>query len=246
MWLTFDSGPADAGSRAGASDPFVSGSIHPKPDNRGTVAAAADMRGSNSRLQLASLQTGGDSATALRESDDQSKPSARSSFGERFAFDLASAPSSFLRTSQAAGSFDDRFIGEVFAASTAVRSAAAAPPAAPRSVVAQASVAQAAPKRSTEARFRLASASATSLPLPYAPTNSVKGSAMGSSLKALTLKDFGPTRRRQSHRDLRHHGSDGVSAERTEAGSTFRPRRPHGRSTLRERKDDRTDAAERL
>ena len=74
MWLTFDSGPADAGSRAGASDPFVSGSIHPKPDNRGTVAAAADMRGSNSRLQLASLQTGGDSATALRESDDQSKP----------------------------------------------------------------------------------------------------------------------------------------------------------------------------
>jgi hypothetical protein len=186
MWLTLDSGPADDGSRAGASDLFVSGSIHPKPGNLGTVAVGADMRG-NSRLQLASVETGGDSATAFSESDDQSKSSARSSFGERFAFDLASAPSRFLRPSQAAGSFDDRFIGEVFAPSTAVRSAAAA-----RSVVPQASVAQAAPKRSTEARFQLASASDTSLPLPYAPTDSVKGSAMGSSLKGLTPKDADP------------------------------------------------------
>jgi hypothetical protein len=116
MWLTLDSGPADDGSRAGASDLFVSGSIHPKPGNLGTVAVGADMRG-NSRLQLASVETGGDSATAFSESDDQSKSSARSSFGERFAFDLASAPSRFLRPSQAAGSFDDRFIGEVFAPS---------------------------------------------------------------------------------------------------------------------------------
>ena len=191
MWLTLDSGPADAGSRAGASDLFVSGSIHPKPGNLGTASVDADMQG-NSRLQLANLETGGDSATAFREPDHQPKPSTRSSFGERFAFDLASAPSGFLRPSQAAESFDDRFIGEVFAPSTAVRSAAAAPPAAPRatarSVVAQASVAQAAPKRSTEARFRLASASDTSLPLAYAPTDSVKGSAMGSSLKGLTPK----------------------------------------------------------
>ena len=182
MWLTLDSGPADAGSRAGASDLFVSGSIHPKPGNLGTASVDADMQG-NSRLQLANLETGGDSATAFREPDHQSKPSTRSSFGERFAFDLASAPSGFLRPSQAAESFDDRFIGEVFAPSTAVRSAAAA-----RSVVAQASVAQAAPKRSTEARFRLASASDTSLPLAYAPTDSVKGSTMGSSLKGLTPK----------------------------------------------------------
>jgi len=180
MWLTLDSGPADAGSRAGASDLFVSGSIHPKPGNLGTASVDADMQG-NSRLQLANLETGGDSATAFREPDHQPKPSTRSSFGERFAFDLASAPSGFLRPSQAAESFDDRFIGEVFAPSTAVRSAAAA-----RSVVAQASVAQAAPKRSTEARFRLASASDTSLPLAYAPTDSVKGSTMGSSLKGPT------------------------------------------------------------
>jgi Protein of unknown function (DUF2778) len=146
----------------------------------------------NSRLQLANLEPGGDSATVLREPEHQSKPSTRSSFGERFAFDLASAPSRFLRPSQAVGSFDDRFIGEVFAPSTAVRSAAAAPPAAlrapARSVVAQASVAQVAPKRSTEARFRLASASETSLPLAYAPTDSVKGSTMGSSLKSPTPK----------------------------------------------------------
>ena len=113
MWLTLDSGPADAGSRAGASDLFVSGSIHPKPGNLGTASVDADMQG-NSRLQLANLETGGDSATAFRESEHQSKPSTRSSFGERFAFDLASAPSRLLRPPQAAGSFDDRFMGEVF------------------------------------------------------------------------------------------------------------------------------------
>ena len=38
IWLTFDSGPADGGSRASASDLFVSGSIHPKPGNLGTAA----------------------------------------------------------------------------------------------------------------------------------------------------------------------------------------------------------------
>jgi hypothetical protein len=181
MWLTFDSGQADGGSRA-ASDLIISGV--------GIATVNADMQG-DSRLQLANLETG-DSATAFREPEYQSKPSTRSSFGERFAFDLASAPSRFLRSSQAAGSFDDRFIGEVLAPSPAVRSAATAPPAAPRaaarSVVAQASVAQAAPKRSTEARFRLASASDTSLPLAYAPTDSVKGSTMGSSLKGPTPK----------------------------------------------------------
>jgi len=191
MWLTSDSGQADGGSRAGTSDLFVSGSIHPKPGNLATATVDADMQG-NSRLQLANLEKGDDSATAFKEPEHQSKPSTRSSFGERFAFDLASAPSRFLRPSQAAGSFDDRFIGEVLAPSPAVRSAATAPPAAPRaaarSVVAQASVAQAAPKRSTEARFRLASASDTSLPLAYAPTDSVKGSTMGSSLKGLTPK----------------------------------------------------------
>jgi Protein of unknown function (DUF2778) len=209
MWLTLDSGPADAGSRAGASDLFVAGSIHPKPGNPGTAAVGADMRG-NSRLQLAGLETG-DSAFAFKAPDDQSEPSARSPFGERFAFHLASVPSRFTRPSQAAGSFDDRFSGEVFATGTAVRSAAAAPPAAAprvaaaaaapraaaRSVVAQVGPNQVgpnqvAPKRPPEGRFQLASASGTSLPLGYAPTDSVKGSAMGTSLKGLTSKDADP------------------------------------------------------
>jgi len=135
-----------------------------------------------------------DSAFAFKQPDAPSGRSARSSFGARFAFDVASAFSRFLRPSQAesfqaAGSFDDRFSGEVFATGTAVRSAAAAPPAAAPRAAARPAVAQAAPKRSPDARFQLASASDTSLPLGYAPTESVKGSAMGTSLKGLTPKD---------------------------------------------------------
>jgi Protein of unknown function (DUF2778) len=213
MCLTPDSGPADAGSRAGAGDVFVSGSIHRKQGDLGTAAAGADMRG-NARMQVASLgafpgketgfpqgnpttiesKTEDDSAFAFKQPDAPSERSARSSFGARFAFDVASAFSRFLRPSQAqsvqaAGSFDDRFSGEVFATGTAVRSAAAAPPAAAPRAAARPAVAQAAPKRSPDARFQLASASDTSLPLGYAPTESVKGSAMGTSLKGLTPKD---------------------------------------------------------
>ena len=212
MCLTLDSGPADAGSRAGGGDLFVSGSIHRKQGDLGTAAAGADMRG-DARMQVASLgafpgkvetgfpkgnattiesETGGDSAFAFRDPDDQSEPSARSSFGARFAFDVASAFSRFLRPSQAESfqatqSFDDRFSGEVFATGTAVRSAAAAPPVTAPRAAARSVVAQAAPKRSPDARFQLASASDTSLPLGYAPTDSVK-----SSLRGLTPKDADP------------------------------------------------------
>jgi hypothetical protein len=191
MWLTLDSGPADAGSRAGAGDLLVSGSIHPKAGNLAAADLGADMPG-NARLQVASV----DSGFAFGEPDDQSEPSSRSPFGERFAFDLASRPSRFSRPSQVAGSFDDRFAGEAITG-TAVRSAAAAPPAtapraAARSVVAQiapkpAAPQQAAPKRSPDARFQLASASDTALPLGYAPTDSVK-----SSLRGPTPKDADP------------------------------------------------------
>jgi Protein of unknown function (DUF2778) len=139
-------------------------------------------------------KTEDDSAFAFKQPDAPSERSARSSFGARFAFDVASAFSRFLRPSQAqsvqaAGSFDDRFSGEVFATGTAVRSAAAAPPAAAPRAAARPAVAQAAPRRPPDARFQLASASDTSLPLGYAPTESVKGSAMGTSLKGLTPKD---------------------------------------------------------
>jgi hypothetical protein len=196
MCLTLDSGPADAGSRAGGGDLFVSGSIHRKQGDLGTAAAGADIVGADmqgsSRVQLASLNTEDDSAFAFKQPDDQSKPSARPSFGERFAFDVASAFSRFLRPSQAESfqatrSFDDRFSGEVFATGTAVRSAAAAPPATAPRAAARSVVAQAAPKRSPDARFQLASASDTSLPLGYAPTDSVK-----SSLRGLTPKDADP------------------------------------------------------
>jgi hypothetical protein len=184
-WLTLDSGPADPGSRAGPNDLFVSQSIQPNRVNLSPVTVDPHAQG-NSPLHLASLETGEESATAFRELEDQTKSSARSSFGERFPFDLASEPSRFSQLPQAIASFDDRFNSEAFAASTAVPS----PPA--RSVVAPASVAQGAPKRPTKTPFQLASASDTSLPLSYAPTDSVKGSGLASSLKGLTPKDADP------------------------------------------------------
>src|SRR5262245_58407770 len=111
MWLTLDSGPADAGSRADARDLFVSGTIHPKPGNPGTAAVAADVPG-KTRMQWASLERQDNLAFAFKDLDDQSAPSAHSFFGERFAFDLASVPMRFSQPSQplqAAASFDDRF-----------------------------------------------------------------------------------------------------------------------------------------
>ena len=219
MCLTLDSGPADAGSRAGAGDRFVSGSIHRKQGDLGIAAAGADIVGAdmrgNARMQVASLgafsgkewfprgnattielKTEDDSAFAFKQPDAQSGRSAHSSFGARFAFDVASAFSRFLRPSQAesfqaAGSFDDRFSGEAFATGTAVRSAAAAPPAtAPRAAARPAVAApkQVAARRPPDARFQLASASDTSLPLGYAPTDSVKSH----SLRGLTPKDADP------------------------------------------------------
>jgi hypothetical protein len=56
MCLTLDSGPADAGLRADAGKLFVTGTVHPKPDNLATAAVGADMRG-GSRMRLASLAT---------------------------------------------------------------------------------------------------------------------------------------------------------------------------------------------
>ena len=101
-------------------------------------------------------------------------------------------PYRFSQPAQVAVSFDGRFFGEGFAG-TADRSAAAAPSATAPRAAARSVVAQAASKRSPDARFRLASASDTSLPLGYAPTDSLKGSAIsGSSLKGLTPKDADP------------------------------------------------------
>jgi Protein of unknown function (DUF2778) len=128
----------------------------------------------------------------FQKPDAQTEPSARSSFGERFAFDRPSAPWS-LQPEQASASFDDRFPAEGLAPRATV---AAAPPRAPVPRVAQAAaapraaarsaVAQSAPRRPAESKFRLASAGDTALPMAYAPADPGKG------LKDLTQKDSDP------------------------------------------------------
>jgi hypothetical protein len=135
-------------------------------------------------MRLASLATELYSVFAFAEPDGSPEPSTRSSFGERFALELAGVPDRFSRHLQATASFDERFIDDASATATAARSAAVDPPAtAPRVAAAAATpraptpstVAQAAPKRSPEARVRVASADASHA-LAYAPTDSVKAS----------------------------------------------------------------------
>ena len=187
LWLTPGRGPASAGARTEAQDLSALGAVHLKLVELG-------------RLRLASVETRGDAEFAFWEPDDRtgSLP-ARQSFGERFAFDEPSAPWS-LQPAQTLASFDDRFGGEDGedlliregllsredpAPGITVRSAAAEPRVTgPR--VAQASVAPRAPARSVvaqpkprpaDAKFRLASAD-TTLPLAYAPADSVKGGGL--------------------------------------------------------------------
>jgi Protein of unknown function (DUF2778) len=184
MCLTLDRGPADVGSRADAGALFVSDTIDPKWDTFTTAAVGVDMRG-GSRMRLASLATEFYSPSAFTGPDDSSEPATRSSFGERFALDPAGVPDRFSQRLQATASFDDRFIDNTaLATPTAAQSAAAAPlatapgvaaaAAAPRAAT-RSTVARAAPKRSSEARVRLASADASHA-LAYAPTDPVKAS----------------------------------------------------------------------
>lgn len=182
LWLTIDRAPANAGSRAGNRALSALGTVDPRLPGRSAGAVGADTAGSF-HARWASLEA---------------EVSARSSFGERFSLDQADEPRSALQLS---ASFDDRFGSELTASvagapsaaaparSTVQRVATAAkPPAAARSAAAQA-----APKRATESRMRLASASTTSLPLAYAPTDSVKTSAVpGAALKELTPKASKP------------------------------------------------------
>src|SRR5262249_36102811 len=107
IWLTPDSGPANARLRAQASNVSLD-SIGPKLVDHG-------------RMRLASLEAANNSSFAFEQGADQTGSlSARASFGERFAFDRSSAPWS-LQASQASlqtsASFDDRFGAEVFAPS---------------------------------------------------------------------------------------------------------------------------------
>jgi hypothetical protein len=156
---------------------------------------------------LASFDTEGELEFAFKD-DPSAQPSVRSSFGERFAFDRASAPWT-LQPAQASVSFDDRFSGEGFGEglpfSVTIRTGAALPrttgpllasATAPRAA-ARAVLAQAPPKRTQQSGLQLASASDTSLPLAYAPTDSVKGSLKNSAPKdADPLADLDPSRAR--------------------------------------------------
>jgi len=176
LWLTLDAETANAGSRAGARDPSALGP------------------------HLASLQIGDISEFAFKHPDNRSDP-LPSPFGERFSFDQAGAPGSFVQPSQLSASFDDRFSADALAPGATVRSAAAPPRAAAPRVAAipvprpapRSGIAQATPKRSSEPGFRLASAADTSVSLAYAPSDPAKDSATtGSALKDLTPKDSDP------------------------------------------------------
>ena len=117
----------------------------------------------------------------------------RSSFGGRFLF---KQPNALLRMV----SFEDRFVGDLgdgAARSVAVRShptaARLAAEKATSRLAARATVAQTAPKRTPQSRYQVASASATSLPVAYAPTNSIKSpAATGSALTDWALKAAKP------------------------------------------------------
>ena len=215
MCLTLDSGPADAGSRAGAGDVFVSGSIDRKQGDLGTAAAARTCAAtpacrwpaleyfpekkpvfrkeirprSNRRRRTISH-------FVFKQPDAPSERSARSSFGARFAFDVASAVSAACydprkpnpskprgpSTTGSAARFRHRHRGSI-CRGCAIRGSPRARLRAPRLLKPRPSRP---PRRPPDAWFQLASASDTSLPLGYAPTELVKGSAMGTSLKGLT------------------------------------------------------------
>ena len=214
-----DTGPADVELRAEAGRLSVSSSIHPKLVDLDTATIGSDGQESSrassresSLAQFAGLRTQDDFEFVFKELDNRSAPPAPSPFGERFSFDELSAPSRFSQPSDLPASADARFGGEASAPGTSVRSVAAAPRAAgprvaaaaptprpaARSAVAQAEPKQAeakpvAPKPAPATGFRLASASDTSLPLGYAPSDPVKSSVItGSVPKDPTSKDPDP------------------------------------------------------
>jgi hypothetical protein len=182
MWLTHDAGPAIATVRG---DAVYSGD---------TIAAPALHY--SSRDYAAALEAVGNTNFALRWPENPSDPmTPHSSFDERFAFDPPGAP---VQSAQASVSFDDRFNPGASAPDDAVRSAAATVPArrtsgrAAKTIPAPRAVAQTARKQPQKGSFQLASASATSLPLAYAPDESAKTLDKPASLQRLDPKDANP------------------------------------------------------
>ncbi len=197
LYLSTDRAPANAGLRAEGRALAGFGTVDRKLGFGDATGESGTSDGFNARWVR--LEDGDTSKFAFDERDDRAEPwLARPSFGERFAFEQLDAPTGALQRS---ASFDDRFANEFKAAGTTTRSAAVAPAKVQRVAAAAATpraparpaVAQAAPKRPQDGRFQLASASATSLPLSYAPTDAVKSSAVpGSALKDLTPKASKP------------------------------------------------------
>lgn len=190
LWLTLDTERANAGSRADARDSSVSRTIHPKLVDFRTATAGSDIKGD--RAPLASRQTGAVAELASEESDNRSEPPpGRAAFAERFSFDQPNPPTSSLQPSDLSASVDDRHIGDVLPPGAETSSVPVAPPAAaPRVAAATVPAPRPAPKRPSQSRIHLASASDTPVSLAYAPSGPAKSSALpGSLLKSLMPKD---------------------------------------------------------
>jgi Protein of unknown function (DUF2778) len=173
IWLTADGRPATAvpGVTAG-----VSGDV---------------MAGTDAKLRARS-EAGRGAEFALRWPQQASDPATpQASFGERFAFDPPSG-----EPARALASFDDRFGNAATTSSATVRSAATA--ASPRATVARAAKAIPAPRVTAEGarkpapKMQLASASATSLPLAYAPDEKANDLGLIDRAKGPAAKDADP------------------------------------------------------
>jgi hypothetical protein len=182
LWLMAGPVPVNAASGIQARVHSAFDSLDPALLDPGAVSQGANQGGFHARFVALGAT---DTSRFVRDGRyDQAEPdSGLPSFGERFSFDQSNGETQLL------ASFDDRFTVE--SAAAPVQSAAATPPADVQRVAAASLMPRArpaaAPQRSA-GRFQLASASATSLPLSYAPTDSVKNSDMGSALKELTPK----------------------------------------------------------
>jgi hypothetical protein len=192
LWLMTGPAPVNAASGVHARVHSAFETIDPTLLDAGATAAGSNIQvGFNARF--ASLDVADASKFVLNRTDDptESRP-AHTPFGERFSFDQSDTPGESL---QLASSFDDRFAGNHETSGT-VRSAAAAPRENIQRVAAAAIMPRArpadAPRRAQGGRIQLASASATSFPLGYAPADSVTSPAMGSALKELTPKASKP------------------------------------------------------
>jgi len=178
IWLTDDGSPAMAVPRGDAG---VSANV---------IAASQAKLDAD---RQADLQAGRNAGFALRWPQNTSEPAVpRSAFGDRFAFDRP--PGESARPAQATASFDDRFTPAT--SSAAVQSAGAAT--SPHATVARAAKAMPAPRVAAQAarkpapKMQLASASATSLPLAYAPDEKANNLGLTDPPKGSASKESDP------------------------------------------------------